>query len=104
MMRLNCKQIRELRRLAHSIKPVVRVGQAGLKATVLDEIDQALEFHELIKIRIGAPDRETRRTMIDEICHRTGSELVQTIGHVAALYRKSRNRRAPVLSYPESSR
>ncbi len=98
-MAFNNKQIRHLRRLAHSLKPIVRTGQAGISDSVVDEIDQALEFHELIKVKIGAPDRETRRTMIDEICRRTESEPVQIIGHIAALYRKSRNKepRIPLL-------
>jgi len=96
---LNNKQIRYLRQLAHSLKPVVLTGQAGISDSVVDEIDQALEFHELIKVRVSAPDRETRRIMVEEICHRTKSEPVQTIGHIAALYRKSRNKK-PRIALP----
>ncbi len=95
-MTLNNKQIRHLRQLAHSLKPVVLTGQAGISNSVIDEIDQALEFHELIKVRLSAPDRESRRAMVDEICRRTGSVSVQLIGHIAVLYRKSRNKESRI--------
>ncbi len=87
-MTLNNKHIQQLRKLAHSLKPVVLTGQAGISDPLIEEIDQALEFHELIKVRINAADRETRRAMLEEICRRTECEPVQLIGHVAALYRK----------------
>ena len=40
-----------LRGLAHQLKPVVHVGKTGLTPNVLAAIDEALEHHELIKIR-----------------------------------------------------
>ncbi len=95
-MTLDNKQIRRLRKLAHPLKPVVLTGQAGLSDSVIEEIDRALEFHELIKVRINAADRETRRTMVEEICRRTESEAIQLIGHIAALYRKKRDGKARI--------
>ncbi len=40
-----------LRGLAHNLKPVVHIGKAGLAPSVLTAIDEALDHHELIKIR-----------------------------------------------------
>ena len=78
-----------MRAKAHSLKPVVITGQNGVSPAVLNEIDLALEHHELIKVRVNAGDREDRRAMIQQICTDTSAELIQTIGHVVTLYRKT---------------
>jgi len=90
-MKLNSKQKRFLRASAHKLKPIVIVGNAGLTPTVLEEIDNCIEHHELIKIRINASDRTTRQQMIDEISKHTYSQLVMSIGHIAAFYRASQS-------------
>jgi RNA-binding protein len=86
MPSLTDKQIRNLRAQAHSLKPVVIVGANGLTDNVLNEIEQAVEHHELIKIRLNVGDKEAA---IAEICQKTRSELVQKIGHIIAVYRKN---------------
>lgn len=83
-----------LKARAHALKPVVITGQNGLSDAVMNEIDLALEHHELIKVRINASDREERSMMIGEICQRLSAEMIQSIGHIIAIYRKaSRSRR-----------
>lgn len=78
-----------LRAKAHSLKPVVITGQHGVTPAVLGEIDLALEHHELIKVRVNAGERLERRAMVERICAETSAELIQTIGHIVTLYRKS---------------
>lgn len=92
-MPLNEKQKRHLRALAHSLKPVVIIGGAGLTEGVLNEIDLSLEHHELIKVRVSAEDREARNRMIEEICRKTNSQLVQRIGHIGIFYRPSQKQK-----------
>lgn len=87
-MSITEKQRRHLRGLAHHLKPVVMVGQKGLSEGVFNELDIALESHELVKLRISAADREERREMITALGQQSGSELIQTIGQVAVLYRR----------------
>jgi RNA-binding protein len=86
---LNPDEKKLLRARAHGLKPVVITGQAGITPNVLNEIDLALTHHELIKVRINAEDRAQRRAMGDQICTSTRSELVQSIGHIVTLFRKS---------------
>ena len=57
----------------------------------------ALEQHELIKVKIAAEDREVRDAMIGELAQRVDAALVQRIGHTAVLYRPSRDNRQIVL-------
>jgi RNA-binding protein len=84
---LSIKQIKFLRGLAHPLKPVVIIGQHGLTAAVQTEIEQALTFHELIKLRVNAEDRKQRETMIQTILETSRASLVARIGHIAVLYR-----------------
>ena len=98
-MSFNNSQIRYLRAQAHSLKPVVIVGAAGVSDAVLNEIHQALEDHELIKVRVNADDRDDKKTMIDYIASQTESESVQTIGHIGIFYRP--RKKNPVIQLPK---
>ncbi len=81
---------RELRRLAHSLRPAVQLGGAGLTAALIDAVDQALEDHELIKLRL-AGERNERRDLAEQAADRTDSTLAGLVGHVAILYRAARD-------------
>jgi RNA-binding protein len=81
-------QKRSLRQRGHALKPVVIIGNAGLSEAVLREIDRSLEHHELMKVRLGGADREAKMRLIASICESCHAELVQSIGHIALIYRK----------------
>lgn len=82
-------QKRHLRKLAHNLKPVIILGNAGFSEGVASELDSTLEHHELIKVRVNAMDREERDALIVQICERARCELVQRIGHIAIIYRRA---------------
>jgi RNA-binding protein len=86
-MQLTERQKRHLRKLAHPLRPVVHIGDAGLTEPVASETERALRDHELIKVKVRAADRDARDRMLEDLAQRTGSALVQRIGHVAVLYR-----------------
>lgn len=65
------------------------LGGNGLTEGVLAEIENALNYHELIKVKIAGADRETKQLIIDAIVRETQAAQVQTIGHVLVLYRPS---------------
>jgi RNA-binding protein len=87
-MAITEQQRRSLKKLVHHLKPVIIIGQHGLSAGVLGEIELALDTHELIKIKLNSGDRDTRKTMIEEICAKSGADFVHSIGHIAAIYRR----------------
>ena len=89
MTTLSTKQKQFLKGLAHHLSPVVMLGGNGLTEGVLAEIDNALNHHELIKVKIAGADRETKQLIIDAIVRETKSSNVQTIGHILVLYRPS---------------
>ena len=92
-MNLNNKQKQHLKGLAHPLKPVVMLGNNGLTEGVLAEIEQALEHHELIKVKIAAEDRETKTLIADAIVRETSACNVQVIGSTLILYRPSKERK-----------
>ena len=71
---------------------MVIVGANGLTDNVLNEIEQAVDHHELIKIRLNVADKQQRDAIISEICKKARAELVQKIGHIIAVYRKNYDR------------
>lgn len=94
---LTSAQIRFLRGQAHELKAMLQVGGKGVTPAVIAEIDGALEIHELIKVKVGAEDRDARDAMVGELSRKVGAALVQRIGHVAILYRPSKDKRQIVL-------
>jgi RNA-binding protein len=82
------RQRRYLRGLAHPLKPVIMIGDAGLTEGVAKETTRALHDHELIKVRVRGTDREQRDALLADLAERTQSTLVHRIGHVAVFYRR----------------
>lgn len=86
---LSEKHRKQLRKLAHHRKVIVIIGQHGLTDNVMAEIDQALEAHELVKVRVNAGEREERHAMIERVAQQTHSDVVQRIGHIAVFFRRA---------------
>ncbi|MBI2377578.1 MAG: ribosome assembly RNA-binding protein YhbY [Deltaproteobacteria bacterium] len=85
---LTAKDRRFLRGLGHALDPVVSIGVAGLSDAVVAQIDQALDHHELIKVRVGRAALEDKEKIDAEIAERVGCERVQRIGHALLLFRE----------------
>jgi RNA-binding protein len=96
---LTASQIRYLRGLAHPMKPVLLLGGRGVTPGVLKELDQALDDHELIKVRLSGGDRAVRAAELMKLAEASHAETVQTIGHIAVLYR--RNDEQPRIALPK---
>ncbi|MFZ5756857.1 MAG: ribosome assembly RNA-binding protein YhbY [Pseudomonadota bacterium] len=89
-MALSAAEKKHFRGIGHHLKPVVLVGGNGLSGALMAELDRALEEHELIKVKVHAEDRDTRRAVIDELAATAGCEVVHTIGNIALVYRAAR--------------
>jgi RNA-binding protein len=81
-------QRRALRAKAHHLQPVVIVGQHGLSPAVLNEVDLALEKHELIKVRVFSDDRTERERLLAKLCAEMECAAVQHLGKVFVLWRE----------------
>jgi putative YhbY family RNA-binding protein len=76
-----------LRAKAHALHPVVAIGQHGLTAAVLHEIDVNLLAHQLIKIRVFSDDRDARHALLIEICGALDAAPVQHLGKILTIWR-----------------
>ncbi|MGO4551822.1 ribosome assembly RNA-binding protein YhbY [Lysobacter sp. 2RAF19] len=96
-VQLTSAQTRFLRGQAHELNAMLQVGGKGITDALVTEVVNALEQHELIKVKVAAEDREARDAMIQDLAQRAGAALVQRIGHTAVLYRPSKDKRQIVL-------
>ena len=84
---LTAKERAHLKARAHALEPVVQTGGAGITDAVVKEVDRALTAHELLKVRVGADDREERIAMGEDLSARTGAAVVDRVGKVLILWR-----------------
>ncbi|MEE4245885.1 MAG: ribosome assembly RNA-binding protein YhbY [Kangiellaceae bacterium] len=91
-MKLSTSQIRYLRGEAHKLKPIVMVGANGVTENLLEELNIALNSHELVKVKVRAEEREERDAMIDLLCKKSGAVKVQRIGHNLTIYRQNKDK------------
>lgn len=95
---LSKSQLKFLKSRAHSLDPVVRVGQHGFSDAVLKELEIALDHHELVKVKVAADDREAKAAMLQQMSQKARAAIVQQIGNVVVLYRQ--NAKKPVIELP----
>ena len=75
------------------------LGQKGLTEAVLNELDVALDHHELIKVKLSVDDRDARKQITDDICQHCQAQLVQSIGKTVSIFRP--NLKKPVIQLPK---
>ena len=81
-----------LRGLAHHLQPVVFLGQKGITDTFIHSINEALNRHELIKIKfVDFKEKSQKKEITQEIVQKAECELVGVIGHMAVLYRQQKD-------------
>lgn len=77
-----------LRAEANNLDPVVHVGKEGITEAVIEQLDAALEDHELLKIRILENTGRKTRSAAEELATASGADVVQVIGGIAVLFRQ----------------
>jgi RNA-binding protein len=100
MLELSSSQRKYLRSLAHHLDPVVLVGKQGVTDMLVRSALQALEAHELIKIRFNE-FKDQKRVLADEITRRVGGHIAGIIGHVAIVYRPHPDPEKRKIALPE---
>lgn len=90
MTALSAAEKKQLRAIAHNLNPVIIVGDKGVSEGLLEELDRALEQHELIKVKFASNDREYRTEAMKELADKTKSTQVQIIGKIVVLLRRSK--------------
>ena len=87
-MTLNPKQRAFLRSQAHHLKPLLHVGKEGVTDASITSIHEALNTHELFKVKVQesspVPARDAGALFVERV---PGLAHVQTIGRTVVLYR-----------------
>lgn len=86
-LNLNSAERKRLRGLAMNVKPAVLIGRAGVTPAILEAVETALARDGLIKVRIEAPDKTTRKAWLREIATDRAATVCGEVGHTASLYR-----------------
>ncbi len=88
-MSLTSRQRTKLRSMANTIVPVFQIGKGGLNDTIIQEILANIEARELIKIKVLKNAEGTAKEIAGEIAEKTDIEVVQVIGSIITLYKRS---------------
>ncbi len=83
------KQRAYLRGLANNMDPIFQIGKNGIEETFLNQLEEALEARELIKIKVLENSGLNTREASNEICEKINCEGIQAIGSKIVLYKKS---------------
>ncbi len=86
-MTLTGKQKNYLRGIAHNLNPIVTIGGKGLTDAVMNEVELALNQHELVKIKLPSNSKAEKVALLAQITGHSNSEPVQIIGRVGVVYR-----------------
>ena len=89
---LTGKQRSYLKALAQKEDAVVFIGRDGLTENVIKEMDNYLEAHELVKVKIqegsDLDPKETANGLLEPL----NAEFVQAIGRKFTLYRRAKDK------------
>lgn len=88
-MALEGRQIRQLRSLAHHLNPVIIVGKSDVNDGTVEQANEALEAHELIKCSVLDTSNLSAREAANELAERCHAEVVQVIGRKFSIYRET---------------
>jgi len=80
------KQKRHLRSLAHSLKPVLNIGKLGISPEFLNQVQECLLQHELIKIKVLESSPLNTKESSKVLKEQDYFEIIQKIGHTLVLY------------------
>ena len=86
---LTSKQRAGLRKMAAALDTIFQVGKGGVSDNMCEQISNALEARELIKLRVLENSEYSAKEAANEIAERVDADVVQVIGTRFVLYRES---------------
>lgn len=97
-MSLSTKNRAYLRSLANTISPSLILGKGEADTKFLEAANNALEAHELIKIKVLPNASKTPDEFLEELCALLKAEPINRLGHILTIYRPNeKNKQGIVL-------
>ena len=88
---ISSKQRSKLRSLAHHLKPLINIGKAGITDGCLKSISEALDSHELIKIKF-LQNKAAKKNLKDRINNDINASIIGEIGNTLIVYRQNQDK------------
>lgn len=89
-MTLSSKERAYLKKLAHDLDPVVRIGKEGIDEDVIQSISDVIKKRELIKVKIlQNSEVKLERELGNEIAMKAKSVFVDSIGKVMIFFKEN---------------
>lgn len=86
---MNKKHAQFLKSYANTCELFFNIGKDGLSKNFSIMIDNALSANEMVKVKLLKTAEEDKKNIAQQISKATNSEVVQIVGRVITLYRKS---------------
>ncbi len=86
---LNSRQRAQLRGVANSLNTTFQIGKSGIVPNMVEQISDALERHELVKVHVLENCPLEAREACGEMARLTDADPVQVIGRRFIIYRRS---------------
>ncbi len=87
------QQKKQLKAMAHDLKPVVIIGKDGLTDNVIESTLISLVAHQLIKVRLLNTAPAPVLEIAYDLSSKTKAEIIMTVGRMIVLYRPSKERK-----------
>lgn len=86
---ITSKQRAYLRGLSNNYDTIFQVGKGGITENMTEQIGNALEARELIKLRVPDNSEYGAREAAEIIAEKVGADVVSVVGSRFVLYRES---------------
>ncbi|AVQ18435.1 MAG: ribosome assembly RNA-binding protein YhbY [Fusobacterium mortiferum] len=95
-MELTSKRRAYLRKKAHDLDALVRIGKEGVTDNLIQSILDAIESRELIKVKILQNCEEEKMEIMEQLSQCKEFEVVGIIGRTIILFKENKDK--PVIS------
>ena len=97
---ITSKQRAYLRSLANGMQPIFQIGKGGITDVLIEQLANALEARELIKVHILETALLDVKPACNEIAQRLGAEPIQAIGSKFVLYKQAEDKKNRKIELP----
>ena len=93
-MALTSKQRAFLKKKAHELNPLVRIGKDGVTESLIQSILEAIDSRELLKVKILQNCEKEKEEVLEELSKCSEFEIVGIIVRTIILFRENRDKPA----------
>lgn len=91
-MALTSKQRAFLKKKAHELDPLVRIGKDGITDSLIQSILEAIDSRELLKVKILQNCEKEKNEVLEELSKCSEFEVVGIIGRIIILFRENKDK------------